>query len=78
MILYNVYRVNNPEVIEVWHPDLKKILKRYADVTYVVNKKVKARKPKRRKVYDYYCEVAGSAYCDGTFDERSQCWINWR
>lgn len=78
MILYNIYRAYNPEVVEVWHPDLKKILKRYGDVTYVVNKKVKARKPKRRKLYEYHAEIDGIAYCDGTFDERSWCAINYR
>ena len=78
MILYNIYRDYCPEVVEVWHPDLKRILKRYADVTYVTKKQKKARKLWRRKVYDYHCEFDGTVYNDGSFDECGWCDINYR
>ena len=78
MILYNVYQPNRVEVVNIWRKDLKKIIKRYADVTYVVNKvnkkKVKFKNPfKRRKVYDYRCVFDGSVYHDGYWTEDGRC-----
>lgn len=79
MRLYNVYWDNCPRTVEVWHPDLKKILKRYADVTVSYNKcnrKLK-RKLRRqalsRKLYDYRCVVDGSVWNDGSWNERGYC-----
>lgn len=73
MKLYNVYWDGCPEV--VWHKDLRKILKRYADVTYVTRKKKCKIKNlfKRKKLYDYNCVFDGSVYRDGSWDERGRC-----
>jgi len=70
MKLLTIYQGYCPDVIEIWHPDLRRILDRNFKVI-VLTKKNKSVEIVREPVLEYRTNIVGTIYTDGYRKQKS-------